>query len=105
MSRYEATAVIVPTSAPADGAPIRTADLDAMWIALVSADYSGVIGVEITLDGATWIEIATETFSGVAKSALVEVPQTCFQVRAVNKTDSGGTEPTAVVAGRNVRTL
>lgn len=105
MSRYEATAVEIPSTAPNEGTPIRVADLDAMWISLVSADFDGVVGVDVSLDGSARVEVASETFSGSAKSVLVAVPQTCFQVRLTNKTDSGGDEPIAVIAGRNVRTM
>jgi hypothetical protein len=102
MSRDESQTLAIPAT-PGNGAAVRAADLDDIHVYLNSADFDGEIGVEVSAAGSTFIEVATETFSGTAKGAVVAVAATAHSLRLVNKTDKSGTEPTAWLTARNVR--
>ncbi len=102
--RFESSDPVIPPTVAA-GDPVRTRELTDVYVYLDGTDFDGVVAIDVSPDGATWLQLATETFDGSPRQAIVAIDVTAHSVRLRTATANSGTVPWAIVTGRNVLTL
>lgn len=95
--RFETYSLNVPATATT-GTAFPCRNIQTKYVQIVGIAGGGVVKLEITIDGATWVKSGAD----VVADGIYSVPETADQIR-VNRSTLGTGTWTATLAGFNVR--